>query len=315
MADYLQRLNNVLEGDTAAAPAEPAAAYPRPRHRQLEPGEIRIGLLEFFDLDRCGLQRLVGERNSGLGRVMPPSRRLAYEMDFLRLAAACRDSSAGADAEWDAIIAQKERDLPLVWWNATFGSEEFAELFTGATAPLPLETTGNAAALEALHYLSGLHHDLRSAAPAVEVFEKHLQQLQTQAYGDRLLRSAALLSRYLNAAADALEERQARRPVCLNGTPTPRARALQTVFGKFYVGGIQPYLAQVHRGGDRFLGALDRLYTAQQAPVPQTYAAFYRTQLAPNAPEGTWSRFEAAIQRHTSAWQTVLSHCGMSPGL
>ena len=145
--------------------------------------------------------------------------------------------------------------------------------------PLAAEKDPATAAVEALRYLNGLQNALGSAPLAINEFEKNLLHLQNQAYGDRLLRSIDLLGRHLEAAATALEERQAARPVCLNGSPTPRGRTLQTVFRKFYVGGIQPYLARVHRRGDQFFETFERLYQSQQAPVPQAYAAYYDTHL------------------------------------
>jgi hypothetical protein len=317
LADYLQRLNNVNEESVEAADAGTTQPYPRKRLLHLPLGEIRIGMLEFLDLDRCGLETLVGERNSGLGKVMPPSRRLVYEQTFLRLARTCRDSGdAEHNSRWQQIVNQKEQDLPRAWWNATWGGEEFRHLFSGATAPLPLSATQapSTAVTAALHYLNGQGARLFDGALVPQELETQLQQLEIDAYADRLLYKADLLTRYLEAAAASLERRQARRPVCLNGTPTPRGHTLHTVFTKFYVGAVQPYMASVHRRGTRFWDALDQLLSTQNVGQPDAFTAYYRQRLDRNNPDAPWHRFTVALDRHTQAWQQVLDHCGLRPG-
>ena len=93
-ADYLQRLNNVLEGDTVAPfdKGELTRYRMPPRRERLQPiAEVRIGLLDLLiDVRRCPeLQQQISQRNSILGKQLVPSRRLAYEGDLLRAIEAC----------------------------------------------------------------------------------------------------------------------------------------------------------------------------------------------------------------------------------
>jgi hypothetical protein len=73
--NYHYRLSNVFEfehSDHLAEMNEDALPlYPSRRqlHQPLSP--ISVNLLEFLRLSRCDLQRLIGERNSSLGKFMP----------------------------------------------------------------------------------------------------------------------------------------------------------------------------------------------------------------------------------------------------
>lgn len=326
MADYVERVGNSIDEQPAVAASAQYSSkgrqpYPRARLRRLPLEEYRVGLLDFLDLDRCRLQHLVAQRNSGMGRVMPPSRQLVYEHRFLQRARACADSlDAGADTAFAGqlaeIIALKERNLPRVWFNATIGSEEFADLFAGQAEALALEEyPGLAPTIYALRYLAALgprlgHPDL-DLDPAV--LEKHLQQLAAHRHGTRLLASIDLLCRHLDAAAQALEDRQRRQPVCLNGQPTPRARTLHNVFTKYYAGRIQPYMAALHTDSRRFSDALMRVVRPQAALMPSALAT-YGPLADPTQGPSPWARLDEAIARHTHAWQAVLTSCGMAPG-
>lgn len=137
--DYLARVERVTGVPNPAAElrAEPLH-YPdrRTRVADLEAlAENRMGLVRSLTLRRCGLQDLVGERNSTLGKVMPPSRRLAYEVEFIRRVQACLPTLEGdPDLVRLADELQTARDakmqaLPALIWNATLGSDEVAAGF------------------------------------------------------------------------------------------------------------------------------------------------------------------------------------------
>ena len=264
------------------------------------------------------MAELVAERNSGLGKVMAASQQLLYEHRFLGLARACSDTLAAAqspDAELAALLAEvidvKERDIARAFWNATFAGPEFADQFSLATKSLPV-TDGDGAAIEALSYFVNLQPHLGKSSFALdgETLEGHFHTLQQQRYGGQLLHAMEDLTHYLNGAAAAVEKRLAKRAVCFNGHPTPAARTLHTVFGKFYAGRIQPYLSRVHRQSRNYLTLINRL--AQQHEAPQAFRAYSETQLRLDNPQGPWTRFENAIQHHAQTWQRLFDQCGLS---
>ncbi|MEE3259486.1 MAG: DUF3080 family protein [Candidatus Latescibacterota bacterium] len=315
--DYLARVNNATGTPVVDPGSFPTALvpYPRPRDLRLEQQDLRIGLLDLVSLEKCGLAELVAARNSGLGKVITPSQRLLYEHRFLGLARACVNTLATSpDDELQAlleeVVAVKERDITRAFWNATFAGPEFAVLFSLATAPLPLVDGDGTAVEEALSYFVELRPHLGDAALALdsEELEGHFHALQKRRYGGQLLHAMAALTHYLDGAAGALEKRLALKIVCFDGRPTPDARVMHAVFAKFYAGRIQPYLAQVHRQSRTYLTLVDHLTDGK----PGVFRASYNAQLGLDNPQGTYSQFARAIQRHTRTWQRLFDQCGFS---
>lgn len=315
--DYLTRVNNATGTPVIDPGPFPTALvpYPRPRDLRLEQQDLRIGLLDLVSLEKCGLAELVAARNSGLGKVMTPSQQLLYEHRFLGLARACVDTLATRpDAELQAllkeVVAVKERDITRAFWNATMAGPEFAVLFSLATTPLPLVDGDGTAVEEALSYFVELRPRLGDAALALdsEKFEGHFYALQKRRYGGQLLRAMEALTHSLDGAAAALEKRLALKIVCFDGRPTPDARVMHAVFAKFYAGRIQPYLASVHHQSRTYLTLVDHL----GGNSPAAFRAYRDAQLGLDNPQGTYSQFTRAIQRHTRAWQRLFDQCGLS---
>ena len=85
----------------------------------------------------------MAERNSGLGKVMPPSQQLLYEHRLLAGARVCVDTLLATGEAPDLlarlrdVVQIKERDMPRAYWNATFASSEFAKHFRWRLALCP----------------------------------------------------------------------------------------------------------------------------------------------------------------------------------
>lgn len=321
LSDYLTRVNNAT-GTPVVEPGPFTTAlqsYPRHRDLLLTQEDLRIGLLDLVALEDCGLAELVAARNSGLGKVLAPSQRLLYEHRFLGLARTCVDTLAqdpDADTELADLLAEviqaKERDIARAFWNATFAGPEFAGLFSLASKPLPVLGGDGTAIEEALSYLIALQPRLGDTALVIDskILEGHYATLQQRRYGGQLFHSLETLSHYLDGASAAIEKRLAQKAVCFNGRPTPDARTLHTVFGKFYAGRIQPYLTRVHRQSRTYFMLVDRL--AKQSESPDAFRTYRETQLRLDHPAGPWLRFENSIQRHAQTWQRLFDQCGLS---
>ncbi len=327
LADYLSRVENVTDSQASAArPFESdLLRYPDRRDLRLPLADVRIGMLEFLGLIQCGLQEIIGERNSSLGKVMPVSQQLIYEHRLLVSARLCRrqleekgSNIFALQQTLDEIVAIKTADLPRAYWNATFGSPEFEQMFSLAAAPLPVDAAGaRTAEIErALEHLTSVGIRLGDATLELESarLEAHYKALTSRRMAGELLGALELLRFHLDAAARAIETRLEQRPMCYNQQPTPKARILNNVFRKYYVGQVQPYLARVHRQARNWLKPVNRLAAAQQAQMPPTFATYFEAQLSLDAPEALWTRYERSLHRHTEAWQAALGQCGLMPG-
>ncbi|MBS7660752.1 DUF3080 family protein [Pseudomonas lalucatii] len=320
-ADYLQRLDNAVEGDGFAdfAPDQ-LLRYRMPprRERLIEIPEIRIGLLDLLiDVRRCpALQQQISLRNSSLGKQLQPSSRLGYEGDLLRALHACLDSletgrNPHLQATLSALAQEKRRQLPAVFWNAVNGSAEVERYLRFADRALPVQPAEDAAALDALAQLAALGTALpQRLPPPVARLDPLFFALHGSDQGGQLITSLASLRHTLEQASLLLERRLQHRPLCPQGKPTRDGRILQNIFVKFYAGGLQPYLAMVHQRGQRWSDSLRRLGEAPQIP-PGTRD--YLLDLAGER-DSLWQGFQRANQRHVRAWQQTLRSCGLAPG-
>lgn len=320
-ADYLQRLNNAVEGEEVGEfDRAQLLRYRMParRERLLEIPEVRIGLLDLLlDVRRCPtLQQQIGQRNSSLGKQLLPSSRLGYEGDLLRALDECRNALQQAQdqelhARLGALAMAKRAQLPAVFWNALNGSREVERYLRFADLALPATPKEDDAALAALAQLATLGNALPQALPPPAVqLDPLFFALHSSAQGGQLITSLASLSHTLNQASRMLDSRQGRRPVCPQGQTTPRGRILQNIFVKYYAGALQPYLAQVHQRGQGWSDSLRQLSAAPQIP-----AATQAYLLSLGGPEQSlWADFQAATRRHVSAWQDTLKSCGLAPG-
>lgn len=330
LENYLWRLENVT-GLSAHWPSEEELRVPGPprkRFRLLATSEFEIGMLDFLSLQGCGLGEAVGRRNSSLGRVMPASQRIVYELEFLDAAGDCI-ASLRADGEADLadrlaeVVVRKRRELPQVFWNAIFGSDEFAALFSVSAPPPGLD--GLSVELQSLlQPLSDIESVMRSWREAIagparldfryegSGFENSLAALNASRAGGALLRALHELGAYLDSAAELIEHAVHAKALCPMRKTTERGRYLRNVFDLFYAGEVQPYAAPVHRYGRDILSALSRIRDITAA-APGTNGEEYWSDWLGMGDASAWGRFEHALDRHTKAWQRALSECQLMP--
>jgi hypothetical protein len=325
LADYNARLSRVLEAELPPAAATRVPTWPSSADITLQPTDVRVGMFTFLDFGRCGLLREISERNSGLGRVQAPSQRLLYEMRLLRGLRHCSELTAGELASDDPaarefaktvrqILELKTRDLPLVYWNATFAAAELREFFSVSALPLRRNETGAAGdAANALAWLAALGRLSPDAPlPASEAMEQNYYQLVGTRRGGRTWLSLDLASRELDRGTYLLQRAAAAGKLCPGGAPTMRAQRLRNVFTEIYVARVQPWLSAI-AGDSRVLGdALEQLWQAQQVTAPPAVAR-YREAVWAEAPGSVREDFSNAVRNHALAWKGVLAPCGFAP--
>ncbi|WP_409526240.1 DUF3080 family protein [Nitrincola sp. MINF-07-Sa-05] len=330
MQTYAQRLGNALDQpvDFTTSHLPPLPQQPPRRQRLLPVTEIREGLFDVLNLRHCNLLPLIAERNSSLGRVMPPSQQLIYELQFLQAIGECEEhlrALVNTDSDLEEVLLQvseihriKRDNLPAVIWNSFYTAPEMEKQFAINQPPLPLNNAGLLATIEPsllmFARISGLTLvDAESIDPiAIKALEQDYERLYRSDFGAQWLKSLLHLTHLLDATADAIEKRLERLPVCYNNRPNPQAEILRNVFTRFYAGEIQGYLATVHQQGIRWLELQQRIM--EPLPVPGPATLYYRQVISTDTQNSLWQTYTVARDRHTSAWQQLLGQCGMMPG-
>lgn len=325
LADYNARITRVLDADMPPANATRVPTWPSIRDIAQQPTDVRVGMVTFLDFGRCGLLREISERNSGLGRVQAPSQRLLYEMRLLRGLRQCEEITRSEISDSDAsrrefantvrqVLELKTRDLPLVYWNATFGAPELRDFFSVSALPLRLTDTGAASnSANALAWLAALGRLSPDAPlPASEAMEQQYYQLIGNRRGGRTWLSLDLAIRELDRSTYILQVTADAGQLCPGGNPTLRAQRLRNIFTQIYVPRVQPWLAAL-AGESRVLGdALEKLWQAQQITAPPALAR-YRVAVWANAPGSLRDDYNNAVVMHAQAWKAVLAPCGFAP--
>lgn len=306
---YLERLNHTLDA-SAQPPARPA--YPRPPR----PGALRLPIasdsldtLDFLALSGCAVQVTIGRRNSSLGRMAAPSQRLLLALEYLRLAPEC---AAQLRAEGRASLAQtlddawrlKQSQMPALLFNATLGSEEYRAFWQAAATPggFPAVTTTTAEqALSAVNGLARRWLDGDYRADNLD-FERLLGEIGGGG-GGRLLWSMTLQASWLEAANDSVRQRMARGPLCAPDTRHAAADILPVVVEKYFVGGIQPQSASMHRDSFRLLPPARELETLLQDVLPADYRAWQARR------DDTLAWAEGAPRRHVEQLLAIQAPC------
>jgi hypothetical protein len=326
LRDYADRVSNAIDYPIDLQLNSHIPAYPRTRERRLDTVELREGVIDVFDLRRCGLMELIGERNSSLGKLSLPSQRLAYELRFLPPLRECilqlqrqgerSETEDGLLLRLMEIERIKREQLPRVLSNAIFNSNEMEAQFSLGAAPLTAEQAEQIGLLlpllgyfEQLQILS-LQPDWSLPAWSDQL-EREYARLYSFTFGAPWLKSLHLLSQTLDQTAAAIEARLEQRPVCFNNRPNNRARIIQSVFNGWYARELQPLMSVLHRSGEQWRAALEPLYT--RLPTTPALQAYFEQTLS-DRHDSLWRQYLHARDRHTAAWQQLLGQCGMMPG-
>lgn len=321
--NYLYRLHNSLEIDGKKLTVGPAVTrtikvlprYPKRSLLLYTLKESKINLLEFLRLSQCDLQRHIGERNSSLGKLQKDSQRLIYDIEFIRLAELCIESLALDNPLREVLqkaSVDKQQQLPLLLWNATFASEEFAHLFSLSANYLSTEKPVQkpTALYEALASIKRMVVEDKSLGELNQSdFENALAVLASRKYLGEVRRSMVLLKEALAHADTLLQQRVEQKPLCRNNAPNAQFEIVNNVFRKFYIGEVQPYIASVYQQSQAGLKHLDTLTKVQT--TPEHYEKFWASVYTGNNSE--WQQLQQAIELHTKNWQALLKQCGSLP--
>ncbi|BBB26432.1 DUF3080 family protein [Amphritea japonica] len=322
---YSNRLANSLDIDSELNLSQPLQLppYPRRRERIIPVTDLRQGLVEVLNLRHCQLLNLIAERNSSLGKVMQPSKRMVYEIRLYSGLRRCLKTLNSNDADINliqqvqAIFVVKESEFEAALWNGIFTSEAIERNFSLSEPALPLEGDNGFSlsrqALNALNQVAKLTNtqDQWSEPDSLEQLEIHYQSLYNNRYGSRWLRSISLIRRTLEHSTAVIEQRLEQRPLCYQQQTTPKARIVINIFNKYYAGQLQPYMARIDREGKQWL-ELNRNLLHNFSSIPQPMQKYHNLILATDAPH--WISYIQARDRHTRAWQTLLRQCNLMPG-
>ncbi len=320
--DYQQRLARLLplpplEPNTVAI--EDYASLPAVRDVLLQLPDIRLDLLDLIAIRHCGLQSLVAQRNSSLGKVMSTANQLGYELELLQQLKPCLTHPSldlKLQQQLQAFYQQKLMALPKALHNLLLTDQTLRQQLQGSQRWLALgaahTTTDTLFALQQLVKLKQQALAISHAADApLKQFgqTRHMNLLLTadinQAlallYQGQLLADLQYSMRQSNLQLQQLNQRLATVDLtnwCVKAQRNGQSDILNNVFGQIYLGRVQPYLAQLDSINHQLLPLLTQLY--QDSPFQ---ALLVNRFTAPA------DKLRQHLSTHVRWWQQVQQQC------
>ncbi len=316
--NYQHRLANTLSVNTEVLAEMPSLkSYPPRRQLKQSIPALKINLLEFLKLSHCELQRHVGQRNSGLGRVMESTQQFIYDVKFIHLAQVCLSTLSIHSPLYNVVeqaLAHKRTHLKTNIWNATFATQEFTTLFSLGAKPLSIAELESGSlqlerALERLLVGYSQADALSVDAPFIADLEGNYQVITSSKWLGRIRLSLQYVTFALGQTDALLQQRIEGRPLCFNGQTNEHFHRVENVFHKYYIGDIQPYIAKLHQQSERLFYLLDQLLLIQQPP--ESFMSFWEKVYRNDTSE--WQQFTAAVSKHTQHLQGLFKQCGRLP--
>lgn len=315
-ADYLERIQNVLDVRAPHQLSSITPDYPAPRELTIDVKVYELSIREFLSLRECALHQVIANRNSLLGKVALSSQRLFNDLEILRTGPDCvhrltETNKPALAQKLKLFLESKRRVLGHSLWRAVLGASENAEFWRVGTKiadypdTLNHESVTNISAL--LTFANSVKHGHYGFSKhETSELERHLGQLR---YGDggRLLREYAQLDKSLDQANRVIR-RRLKRPLCFNGKPTANSHHFDNVVRTFFIAKVQKHAVLLNRRYEQLMPEYLKLESALAEYAPPSYLAWAEKRQA------LMLSGREATKIHANHIQRLFKQCGLTPG-
>lgn len=321
LADYNNRLANLLASPLPVPAPVRVPTWPVATEAAGTPDSVRYDLFGFPDAGRCGLLQEIS-RNERADLTPTPPQQWLHAIRLERALAQCArltgDDLQAADVTHRAFavavrdaLAQKQEELPLLYWRATLGAAGLREFFSVGAPPLrsgegPLVDEA-AVAIGWLAAQGRLHPD--EPLPSSEQINAYYYRLLGNKLGGRSWLAIDLAWRELERGSAMLEAAAPAR-LCPGGQPGDSAQALLALHDSRYRQ-LQPWLQESERAGWQLARALEQMWKVQRV-APSADLSRYRQVLWLDEPGSLVHDYAQALARHERAWQVLRDACGIT---
>jgi hypothetical protein len=304
MDDYAKRLGRTLDLEIKDPAPLDLQQLPSITATRADIADSSITLVELVATRACGLDLLLGERNSSLGKVMTPSQRLKYELAFLKQVQPCLthpDIAPDLQKKLAAIASDKAALIDKHWQNFLQQDETLRQqLHPYRSLSEPDSVAGVAETMQALHSLLALQKNIvqQNWQQASDINpERALKALYKANTLSQLQQSLRFSQNWLQSLNQQLEQLDLNAQ-CPVGKSSDKADILNTILLQYFIGKVQVYLAQVDGTYQQLYPLLQQLYqgTALAQPIQQRFEV-------PN------TVLKAELKRHVIWWKAVQQHC------
>ncbi len=307
MDDYTNRLSRTLDIELQEPPPFDLPPLPSVATTRIDITDTSITLVELVATRSCGLDLLLGERNSSLGKVMAPSQRLKYELQFLKQVQPCLthpEIAPDLQQKLAAIASDKANQIHQQWQNFLQQDQTLRQqLHPARTLSEPNSVAGVVETMQALHSLLALQQSIAQQnwqqASTINP-EQALEALYKANTLSQLQQSLRISQHWLQSLNQQLEQLDLKAQ-CPAGKSSDKAEILNTILLQYFIGKVQVYFAQTD-------GAYQQLYPLLQ----QLYQDTIMAQSIQQRFEAPNTELKAELKRHVLWWKAVQQHCPKS---
>lgn len=327
---YETRLTTLLKerAETLSLPFNPADQVESPKtYLPLIPAKVPpqqfISLSELQSLDFCGLEKLIAEHNSPLGKLALPSQKLTYELMLAESILAC-DTQTLSHQQNEQLTILKTQKLPELvqhWQVFLTQSKALTQHFTAGNSNVSFPIQRLQPQYFALAALVSKQDYIRSItpenghtiAPKAKVatpsqhtdIEQHLKTLDTPFLGEsfRAIHYSTARLKHINA----LLANNTHLITCQAKRNQNHLAILNNIFQHYYAKQIQPNLSVITQDLQTIQPLLAELYSFQPSQFKQHYFSHTQPQHIPSA--NILTLLNITFKNHAKWWVNIRQQC------
>ncbi|WP_114764499.1 DUF3080 domain-containing protein [Vibrio rhodolitus] len=295
-ADYLSRIANVQDESPLVLPENQTVTLPDKRELIIDIEPVTLGLLDSYELRKCGLFNLIAEKNSVLGKVQDEFREFDFQIALLKGLKHCLTVevvSPELRQTLASIYSQKQSQFAHYRANLLFTSATMRnQLSSQEWIAIENQITSNQL-LRGYHALL-LAQQFEQTADAVTI-TPHQEVLDKNNAMGQLWFSMHNANLKLQLITQQLYKFDS-KIVCQAGRDSTKFRYLNNVFNLIYIEQIQPYIARVDAHYfklEPYIAMLENAHPNYRYPIRDAHNAF-----------------RSASLEHVQYWQQLFERCG-----
>ena len=318
LEEYGHRLMNVLDKPTIDFQHADTPSLPGVRELSQNTTTFKISLLEAISFRTCGLDQLIGEKNSSLGKVYTPSQRFIYEASFIQAATQCLNVYPPADKKYQLlhpIVEKKKQEIHLHFQNMMLTDKGLYHLwFSGMNEIQPGKEAGADRSLwvDSMMFFIEQSKAIEKGKIqhiSIHTIEQQISNMSHSAFLPSLMTSLRKSAHILHQINQSLIQHQ-EIAYCRKGQkPRKHQLYLQNVFRKFYIGQVQPYLAQLDRLSYMTHPYIEAVYL--QAGIPEPFQDYVQNIFI--HPDSHERKLRQEAKKHVTWWQGFFQSCNLTP--
>lgn len=310
-AEYQTRTFRVLSLNDEPIQPSVNITFPAVEQRKITIPSVTMPLRDFYAINGCELAPLIAQRNTALGKVEYPSRRIVYEAQLRDTLQNCInliendadiDDDSSVKSGLEEALTQKQLNFPLTWANLIQNSESirlslsFDQRFIQGDA-----TDGFVETTQALQYLYDIKTSPEITHTEIESHIAHLEQFRLPA---RIFRTTRYLITGLTHVNHILNTYN-HDFTCATAQDKDKISIFNNVMNQFFIQELQPIASNTNRYAQVIYPLLQKI--VEDEHIDHEMRMFVQNELA------LYTKYKQVFAAHVSELQTLLSRCGLRP--